>query len=148
MLKITKILDASDAEDLVEDKIVDANAEGGVGEEGDVEGMVEDQENGLHDLGDVDVESKLHDLGDVDDLHVTEKAEGEGDSDLEVDEEVLGVVEVSTSMVDKSFWNADKWKLYFVFIFHPIISTMLNMVSHIEYLMNYFFLRISGLRVL
>lgn len=136
MLKITKILDASDAEDLVEDKIVDANAEGGVGEEGDVEGMVEDQENGLHDLGDVD------------DLHVTEKAEGEGDSDLEVDEEVLGVVEVSTSMVDKSFWNADKWKLYFVFIFHPIISTMLNMVSHIEYLMNYFFLRISGLRVL
>ena len=126
MLKITKILDASDAEDLVEDKIVDANAEGGVGEEGDVEGMVEDQENGLHDLGDVD------------DLHVTEKAEGEGDSDLEVDEEVLGVVEVSTSMVDKSFWNADKWKLYFVFIFHPIISTMLNMVSHIEYLIIFF----------
>ena len=54
----------------MEDENVDVNAEGVVGEEEDAEDVVEGQEN------------ELDDLGDVDDLHVTEKAEGE---DLEVD---------------------------------------------------------------
>ena len=79
-----------DLEDLLEGENVDVNAAGVVGEEEDV---VEGQEN------------ELDDLGDEDDLHVTEKAEGE---DLEVDEEVLGVVEdgetkVSTSIIENPF---------------------------------------------
>ena len=74
----------------MEDESVDVNAEGVVGEKEDAEDVVEGQEN------------ELDDLGDVDDLHVTEKAEGE---DLEVDEEALGVVEdgetkVSTSIIE------------------------------------------------
>ena len=77
----------------MEDENVDVNAEGVVGEEEDAEDVVEGQEN------------ELDDLGDVDDLHVTEKAEGEA---LEVDEEALGVVEdgetkVSTSIVENPF---------------------------------------------
>lgn len=77
----------------MEDENVDVNAAGVVGDEEDVEDVVEGQEN------------ELHDLCDEDDLHVTEKAEGE---DLEVDEEALGVDEdgetkVSTSMIENLF---------------------------------------------
>ena len=77
----------------MEDENVDVNAEGAVGEDEDAEDVVEGQEN------------ELDDQGDVDDLHVTEKAEGE---DLEVDEEALGVVEdgetkVSTSIIENPF---------------------------------------------
>ena len=82
-----------DLEDLLEGENVDVNAAGVVGDEEDVEDVVEGQEN------------ELDDLGDEDDLHVTEKAEGE---DLEVDEEVLSVVEdgetkVSTSIIENPF---------------------------------------------
>ena len=48
----------------MEDENVDVNAAGIVGDEEDVEDVVEGQEN------------ELHDLCDGDDLHVTEKAEG------------------------------------------------------------------------
>ena len=90
----------------MEDENVDVNAEGVVGDEEDVEDVVEGQEN------------ELDDLGDVDDLHVTEKAEGE---DLEVDEEAMGAVEdgetkVSTSIIENPL-GMQTWNFYFDFIF-------------------------------